>query len=72
LLRRPSDSLNIKNVTILKLRVLNIKKNIKAGVLSNSYVLINKVNKAAWEILCIPYPLCLTKQRGQVKQKEFP
>jgi len=50
-LRRPPNSLSAKNVTVPGLRVLNIKKNIKTGALSDSYVLANKANKAAWDIL---------------------
>jgi len=48
LLRRPSDNLSARDVTVPGLRVLNIKKNIKAGALNNPYVLANKV---IWGIL---------------------
>jgi len=55
MLRRPPNSLNAKDVTILKLRVLSIKENTKTGTLNNLYVLINKINKAAGVILYIFY-----------------
>jgi len=61
MLQRPSNSLSAKGVTILKLRVLNIKKNIKASVLSNSYALASKADKIAKKIFYILYPLYLAK-----------
>jgi len=45
MLQQPPGNSSVKNVTVLKLQVLNIKKNTKAGALNNPYVLINKVNK---------------------------
>jgi len=67
MLQRPSDSSGARDVTVLKLRILGIKNNIKAGALSNSYVLINKTNKAARGIFYILYPLYSAEQRGQAK-----
>jgi len=67
MLQRPSNSLNAKGVTILKLRVLSTKRNIKAGALNNPYALAGKVNKAVKKIFYILCSLCLAKQKGQVK-----
>jgi len=61
MLQRPSDSSGARDVTVPGLRVLGIKSNIKAGALSNSYVLANKADKAARRILYILYSLYLTK-----------
>jgi len=61
MLQQPSNNLSVKGVTVPKLRVLNTKKNIKAGALSNLYALTGKANKAAKKRFYIFYSLYSAK-----------
>jgi len=60
-----------RDVTILKLRVLNIKKNTKPGILNNSYVLADRTNKAVREYFIYFIRFARRNKKSRQNKKKF-
>jgi len=60
-----------RDVTVPKLRVLNTKGDIRAGALSNPYVLADRANRAAGECFIYPVRFVRRSKKGRQNKKDF-